>query len=64
MASSIGSKPLDEAGLAFTPVHGSLQVEITNQQTGATKTHDLFIRLDGLDDDTTYEDLVRRAGRD
>ncbi|MHB8969669.1 MAG: flagellar hook-associated protein FlgK [Pirellulaceae bacterium] len=54
-----GSKPLDEAGLAFTPVHGSFQVVVTNQQTGATKTHDLFIQLDGLDDDTTYEDLVR-----
>jgi flagellar hook-associated protein 1 FlgK len=52
------SKPLDEAGLAFTPVHGSLQVEITNQQTGARKKHDLFIRLDGLDDDTTYQDLA------
>ena len=43
-----GSQPLDEAGLAFTPVHGSLQVVITNQQTGAKKTHDLFIQLDGL----------------
>ncbi|MHB0959129.1 MAG: flagellar hook-associated protein FlgK [Pirellulaceae bacterium] len=53
------SKPLDEAGLAFTPVHGSLQVVVTNRQTGARKTHDLFIRLDGLDGDTTYEDLVR-----
>ncbi len=50
--------PLDEAGLAFTPVHGSFQVEIVNRDSGLRKTHDVEVQLSGLDDDTTYEDLV------
>ena len=56
--------PLDEAGLPFTPVHGSFQVQVINKKTGATQTHDVFVRLNGLDDDTTYDDLAHDAGRD
>jgi flagellar hook-associated protein 1 len=50
--------PLDEAGLPFTPVHGSFQVHIVNRATGITNTHDIRIRLNGLEDDTTFADLV------
>lgn len=52
------TKPLDEAGLTFTPVHGSFQVDIVNRQTGARNTHDVRIKLGGLDDDTTFADLA------
>ncbi len=51
--------PLDESGLPFTPVHGSFQVQVVNKETGATQTHDVFVRLNGLDDDTTYADLAQ-----
>jgi len=50
--------PLDEAGLAFTPVHGSFQVEIHNRQTGTHTVHDIFVQLDVLDDDTTLASLT------
>jgi len=50
--------PLDEAGLAFTPVHGSFQVEVYNRETGTHTTHDIFVQLDGLDDDTTLASLT------
>lgn len=53
------TRPLDEAGLAFTPVHGSFQVMITNAQSGIHTTHDLFIQLNGLEDDTTLESLAQ-----
>ncbi len=51
--------PLDAAGLAFTPVNGSFQVLVHNKQTGLTQTTDVFVDLDGLDDDdTTLDDLA------
>lgn len=49
--------PLDQAGLKFTPVNGSFQVQIRNTQTGLTKTVDIPVKLNGLDDDTTLEDI-------
>jgi flagellar hook-associated protein 1 FlgK len=51
---------LDEAGLAFSPVTGHFQVLVHNINTPdkVTETHDIFIRLNGLDDDTTLNDLV------
>ena len=51
--------PLDQAGLDFTPVNGSFQVLIYNQDTGLTETTDIRIDLNGMgDDDTTLEDLA------
>lgn len=50
--------PLDAAGLPFTPDHGSFQVLVYNTKTKLTETHDVFIDLDGLDDDTSMDDLV------
>lgn len=49
---------LDQAGLDFTPVNGSLQLLVHNTRTGITETNDLFVRLNGLDDDTTLADLA------
>lgn len=49
--------PLDQAGLDFTPVNGSFQVQVLNQQTGLTKTVDIHVKLNGLEDDTTLQDL-------
>jgi flagellar hook-associated protein 1 FlgK len=45
--------PLDAAGLAFTPANGSFQLLVYNSRTGLTQTTDVFVDLDGLDDDDT-----------
>ncbi len=50
--------PLDEVGLAFTPVHGSFEVGMINKTTGLTKTTEIQVQLNGMDDDTTYESLA------
>jgi flagellar hook-associated protein 1 FlgK len=47
------SAPLDAAGLAFTPVNGSFQVQTVNQQTGATTTTTIQVDLNGLDKNET-----------
>jgi flagellar hook-associated protein 1 FlgK len=49
---------LDEAGLAFSPVSGHFELLVFNRAGNITKTHDVFIQLDGLDDDTTLNDLA------
>jgi flagellar hook-associated protein 1 FlgK len=49
---------LDEAGLDFSPVSGHFQLLVYNTAQGTPKSHDIFIQLDGLDDDTTLNDLV------
>lgn len=49
---------LDEAGLAFTPVSGHFQLQVFNRDQNETTSHDIFIQLDGLDDDTTLADLT------
>ena len=49
---------LDQAALPFDPVNGSFQVLTRNTQTGLTETTDVFVRLNGLDDDTTLESLT------
>jgi flagellar hook-associated protein 1 len=53
-------QPLDQAGLPFTPVNGSFQVQVLNQQTGLTKTVDIRVQLNGLDDDTSLEDIYEQ----
>lgn len=49
---------LDDAGLDFTPVNGTFQVLVKNKQTGLTTTTDVRVDLNGLDDDTTLQDLA------
>lgn len=53
------TSPLDNAGLPFTPINGSFQVQLFNKQTGATTTTNIRVDLNGLDDDdTSLADLV------
>ncbi len=48
---------LDAAGLPFTPTNGSFQVKVFDRHTGLTQTTDVFVNLDGMDDDTSLEEL-------
>lgn len=48
---------LDQVGLPFTPENGSFQVKILNRQTGISETHDIFVQLNGTQDDTSLESL-------
>lgn len=52
------SAALDAAGLTFTPVNGSFQLQVYNKQTNITKTTNVLVKLNGLDDDTTLSDLA------
>lgn len=49
---------LDHAGLTFTPVNGSFDVLVRNQQTGLTTTTQIRVDLNGLDEDTSLDDLA------
>lgn len=49
---------LNQAGLNFSPVNGSFQVQVKNSLTGLTETTDVFIDLDGLSGDTSLSDLL------
>jgi flagellar hook-associated protein 1 FlgK len=49
---------MDEAGLAFSPVSGHFQLQVFNRAQESTKTHDIFVQLEGLDDDTSLNDLT------
>jgi flagellar hook-associated protein 1 len=49
---------LDDAGLAYTPVNGSFQVQLYNPATGLTETTDIRVDLNGFDTDTTLADLA------
>lgn len=52
------SLALDQAGLSFTPVNGSFNVLVRNQQTGLTTTTQVRVDLNGLDEDTSLDDLA------
>jgi len=49
---------LDQAGLTFNPVNGSFDVLVRNQQTGLTTTTQIRVDLNGLDEDTSLDDLA------
>jgi len=49
---------LDQAGLPFTPENGTFQIKVTNKQSGLTTTHDIIVDLNGLDEDTSLNDLA------
>jgi flagellar hook-associated protein 1 FlgK len=57
-AVSAASAPLDEAGLPFTPVNGSFQVQVYDKNTGQKKTTDVRVDLNGLDTDTNLTTLA------
>jgi len=48
---------LNDAGLAFTPVHGSFEIHERNTTTGAVTNTRIAIDLDGIGTNTTLEDL-------
>ena len=48
------------AGLAFSPTHGSFQVQVFNAQTKLTTTTNVTVDLDGLDTDTTLTTLASK----
>ncbi|RMF86942.1 MAG: flagellar hook-associated protein FlgK, partial [Planctomycetota bacterium] len=50
--------PLDTAGLDFTPQNGSFDVILYNTRTGEAKTTTIKVDLNGINDDTTLEDLA------
>lgn len=49
---------LSQAGLDFTPVNGSFQVMVHNEQTGITETTEVLVDLNGLGEETTLADLA------
>ncbi len=49
---------LDEAGLAFNPEHGSFVVEIYNPESGLRQRHDVYVKLNGMEDDATLSSLA------
>ncbi|HVX15074.1 MAG TPA: flagellar hook-associated protein FlgK [Pirellulales bacterium] len=55
--------PLDDAGLTFTPVNGSFQVQTLDQQTGATTTTTIQVDLNGLDkNETSLSSIASQIG--
>jgi flagellar hook-associated protein 1 FlgK len=50
--------PLDRAGLPYVPLNGSFQIRIANLLSGQLETSDVFVDLNGLDDDTSLADLT------
>jgi flagellar hook-associated protein 1 FlgK len=53
-------KPLDEAGLAFSPTNGTFQILVHNKNQDITQTHDITIAVNGLDNDTTLNSLAKQ----
>jgi flagellar hook-associated protein 1 FlgK len=48
---------LDAAGLPFEPGSGTFKVVTWNREQNQQVTHEIVVRLNGLDDDTTLEDV-------
>ncbi|MBI1344762.1 flagellar hook-associated protein FlgK [bacterium] len=48
---------LNQAGLAFSPEHGSFEIQVRDATTGASTNSKISIDLDGLGTDTSLEDL-------
>jgi flagellar hook-associated protein 1 len=49
---------LNQAGLAFTPQNGQFDVQVYNSDTGLTETSTVHVELNGVDHDTTLNDLA------
>lgn len=52
------AEPLDAAGLTFTPENGSFQVLVRDRSTNVTQTTDILVDLNGLDEDSSLDDIV------
>jgi flagellar hook-associated protein 1 FlgK len=57
------TKPLDAAGLAFTPVNGSFQIQVYDAKTGLTQTSNIRVDLNGLDGDSTLQDVAAQLNQ-
>jgi flagellar hook-associated protein 1 FlgK len=55
--------PLDQAGLAFTPVNGSFQILVYDKENETTQTTNVQVHLLGDDTDTTLQDLADAINR-
>ena len=51
------SLALDAAGLPFEPSNGTFKVITWNREQNQQETHEIAVRLNGLNDDTTLEDI-------
>ncbi|HVT26649.1 MAG TPA: flagellar hook-associated protein FlgK [Lacipirellulaceae bacterium] len=51
---------LDAAGLSFPPVSGTFDVLVHSKGDDLTHTHTIHVDLDGLDEDTTLNDLAQQ----
>ncbi len=51
-------KPLNQAGLAFTPVNGAFQILVYDAEHGTTQTTSIAVHLLGDDTDTTLQDVA------
>ncbi len=49
---------LDQGQLPFTPDNGSFRVQIYSEQSDAVEVTDISVQLNGLDGDTTFNDLT------
>jgi flagellar hook-associated protein 1 len=54
------SKPLNGAGLSFTPQNGTFQVLVRNKQTGLTEATDVTVHLSVPGSETTLDDIVKQ----
>ena len=61
-AVSDATAALDAAGLSFTPVNGSFEIQVFNRKTGVTQRTQITVDLNGLDHDTSLTDLVSQLG--
>jgi flagellar hook-associated protein 1 FlgK len=53
--------PLDAAGLAFEPVSGKFDIIVSSKENPTlTRTHTIFIQLNGLDEDTSLTNLAEQ----
>lgn len=53
--------PLDAAGLAFEPVSGKFDIIVSSKEDPTlTRTHTIFIQLNGLDEDTSLTSLAEQ----
>lgn len=51
-------EPLDQAGLAFTPVNGAFQILLYDTENGTTQTTSIPVHLLGDDTDTILQDVA------
>ena len=58
------SAALDHAGLSYTPVNGSFKVLVRNATSGQTASAEIPVDLNGLDEDSSLQQVAAESGRD